>query len=56
MTYALFSGLDEGILALPFYEERHRTSAVELADWCADHAGLWSRPLEQTPEKAAGRS
>ncbi|MEY2230930.1 MULTISPECIES: acyl-CoA dehydrogenase family protein [Streptomyces] len=52
MTYALFSGLDEGILALPFYEERHRTSAVELADWCADHAGLWSRPLEQTPEKA----
>ncbi|MGW3321973.1 acyl-CoA dehydrogenase family protein [Streptomyces virginiae] len=52
MTYALFSGLDEGILALPFYEEHHRTWAVELADWCADHADLWSRPLERTPEKA----
>ncbi|MFG2551525.1 acyl-CoA dehydrogenase family protein [Streptomyces sp. NPDC048581] len=52
MTYALLSGLDEDILALPFYEEQHRTLAVELADWCAGHSGLWSRPLEQTPEKA----
>lgn len=52
MNYALFGGLDEDILALPFYEEQHRTFAVELADWCAGHAGLWSRPLEQTPEKA----
>jgi acyl-CoA dehydrogenase len=52
MTYALFSGLDEGILALPFYEEQHRTLAVQLADWCAGHAALWSRPLAQTPEKA----
>ncbi|MFG2977948.1 acyl-CoA dehydrogenase family protein [Streptomyces sp. NPDC048331] len=52
MNHALFSGLDEGILALPFYEERHRTAAVELAEWCAGHAALWSRPLEQTPEKA----
>ncbi|MGY4388975.1 acyl-CoA dehydrogenase family protein [Streptomyces sp. TE12347] len=52
MTYPLFSGIDEDILALPFYEERHRTSAVQLADWCAGHADLWSRPLEQTPEKA----
>ncbi|HET9168897.1 MAG TPA: acyl-CoA dehydrogenase family protein [Actinospica sp.] len=52
MNYALFSGLDEGILELPFYEARHRTSAVELAAWCADRAELWSRPLEQSPEKA----
>src|SRR3954462_11463036 len=52
MTDALSRGLDEGILALPFYEEPHRRLAAELADWCAGHAGLWSRPLEQPPEKA----
>ncbi|MEU9097723.1 acyl-CoA dehydrogenase family protein [Streptomyces sp. NPDC048361] len=52
MTYPPFSGIDEEILALPFYEERHRASAVQLADWCAGHAGLWSRPLAQAPEKA----
>ncbi|MCX5386204.1 acyl-CoA dehydrogenase family protein [Streptomyces sp. NBC_00083] len=52
MNYALFSGLDEEFLALPFYEEQHRTTAVELAEWCVAHADLWSRPLERTPEKA----
>jgi acyl-CoA dehydrogenase len=52
MTDVLFSGLDERMLALPFYEEQHRTLAGKLAAWCAEHASLWARPLEQTPQQA----
>ncbi|MEQ0559622.1 acyl-CoA dehydrogenase family protein [Amycolatopsis sp. NEAU-NG30] len=52
MTDVLFSGLDERMLALPFYEEQHRTLAGKLAAWCAEHASLWARPLEQTPQHA----
>ncbi|KAB2339670.1 acyl-CoA dehydrogenase family protein [Actinomadura rudentiformis] len=43
---------DEEILSLPFYEERHRTLAGEIAAWTAAHSGLWTdAEAEDEPEK-----
>ncbi|HEU5470217.1 MAG TPA: acyl-CoA dehydrogenase [Actinophytocola sp.] len=36
--------LDEEILALPCYEERHRDTAKRIQDWCATNTALWDEP------------
>lgn len=38
------STMDEGILATPFYERRHRDLARRAVDWADGHGHLWSGP------------
>ncbi|MFI0444572.1 acyl-CoA dehydrogenase family protein [Actinomadura sp. 6N118] len=43
---------DEEILSLPFYEERHRALAGQIAAWTTAHSGLWRDvEAEDDPEK-----
>lgn len=45
---------DQGILALPLYDEHHRALARWLGDWCAENAALWQRPVAD-PEQTGRR-
>lgn len=48
----LTSAFDQEILALPFYDDRHRGLADAIGTWCDGRAPLWNEVRRQDPEKA----
>ncbi|MDH6110343.1 acyl-CoA dehydrogenase [Kitasatospora sp. MAP12-15] len=49
------TAFDREILALPFYEDHHRTRAQALGQWCEEQAELWEQSRRESPEKAGRR-
>ncbi|WP_067822007.1 acyl-CoA dehydrogenase family protein [Nocardia inohanensis] len=46
---------DPDLLALPFYDRRHRELAIAMDGWCAEHDRLWARVPAGDPD-AMGRT
>ncbi|MFF5336701.1 acyl-CoA dehydrogenase family protein [Streptomyces sp. NPDC013181] len=51
----LTSAYDPDILALPFYEDRHRRLADTVGTWCDARAPQWKDVHREDPEKAGRR-
>ncbi|MEW2065622.1 acyl-CoA dehydrogenase family protein [Streptomyces sp. NPDC007346] len=49
------SAFDQEILALPFYDDRHRRLANSIGTWCDGRAPLWKEVRREDPEKAGRR-